>query len=100
VLIPGAPLVSILFLSQALNAVLLRLILPFIRRLAQDPAVMGDHALGLAGKLTTGMTLAVVARLGCGAGSPERRVNHEQPCGRPEPSGKPAIEHRFPWNAC
>jgi NRAMP (natural resistance-associated macrophage protein)-like metal ion transporter len=61
VLIPGAPLVSILFLSQALNAVLLLLILPFMRRLAQDPAVMGDHALGLAGKLTTGITLALIA---------------------------------------
>jgi Mn2+/Fe2+ NRAMP family transporter len=61
VLIPGAPLVSILFLSQALNAVLLLLILPFMRRLAQDPAVMGDHALGLAGKLTTGVTLSLVA---------------------------------------
>jgi NRAMP (natural resistance-associated macrophage protein)-like metal ion transporter len=61
VLIPGAPLVSILFLSQALNAVLLLLILPFMRRLAQNPAVMGDHALGLAGKLTTGITLALVA---------------------------------------
>jgi Mn2+/Fe2+ NRAMP family transporter len=61
VLIPGAPLVSILFLSQALNAVLLLLILPFMRRLAQDPAVMGDHALGLAGKLTTGVTLTLVA---------------------------------------
>jgi Mn2+/Fe2+ NRAMP family transporter len=46
VLIPGAPLVWILFLSQALNAVLLLLILPFMRHLAQDPAVMGDHALG------------------------------------------------------
>lgn len=61
VLIPGAPLVSILFLSQALNAVLLLLILPFMRRLAQDPAVMGDHALGPAGKLMTGITLALVA---------------------------------------
>jgi NRAMP (natural resistance-associated macrophage protein)-like metal ion transporter len=61
VLIPGAPLVSILFLSQALNAVLLLLILPFMRRLAQDSAVMGDHALGLAGKLTTGITLALIA---------------------------------------
>jgi NRAMP (natural resistance-associated macrophage protein)-like metal ion transporter len=61
VLIPGAPLVSILFLSQALNAVLLLLILPFMRRLAQEPAVMGDHALSLAGKLTTGVTLALVA---------------------------------------
>jgi NRAMP (natural resistance-associated macrophage protein)-like metal ion transporter len=61
VLIPGAPLVSILFLSQALNAVLLLLILPFMRRLAQDPEVMGEHALGLAGRLTTGITLALIA---------------------------------------
>jgi Mn2+/Fe2+ NRAMP family transporter len=41
VLIPGAPLVPILFLSQALNAVLLLVLLPFMRRLAGDPAVMG-----------------------------------------------------------
>ena len=61
VLLPGAPLIPILFLSQALNAVLLLLILPFMRRLAQDPAVMGEHALGLAGKLTTGLTLALIA---------------------------------------
>jgi Mn2+/Fe2+ NRAMP family transporter len=60
VLIPGAPLVKILFLSQALNAVLLLLILPFMRRLAQDPAVMGEHALGLGGKLTTGIALALI----------------------------------------
>src|SRR6185436_5052943 len=33
VLIPGAPLVPILFLSQALNAVLLLVLLPFMRRL-------------------------------------------------------------------
>jgi Mn2+/Fe2+ NRAMP family transporter len=61
VLIPATPLVSVLFLSQALNAVLLLLILPFMRRLAQDPAVMGDHALGLVGRLTTGITLACIA---------------------------------------
>ncbi|MDP9255520.1 MAG: hypothetical protein M3Q31_03050 [Actinomycetota bacterium] len=61
VLIPGAPLISILVLSQALNAVLLLVILPFMRRLARDPAVMGDHALGLAGKLTTAVTLALIA---------------------------------------
>ena len=33
VLIPGAPLIPILFLSQALNAVLLLVLLPFMRRL-------------------------------------------------------------------
>ena len=36
VLIPGAPLIPILFLSQALNAILLLVLLPFMRRLARD----------------------------------------------------------------
>jgi NRAMP (natural resistance-associated macrophage protein)-like metal ion transporter len=61
VLIPGVPLVSILFLTQALNAVLLLLILPFMRRLAKDPEVMGEHALGRAGRIATGITLALIA---------------------------------------
>ena len=60
VLIPAPPRLDPLP-SQALNAVLLLLILPFMRRLAMDPAVMGDHALGLAGRVTTGITLALVA---------------------------------------
>ena len=46
VLIPGAPLIPILFLSQALNAVLLLVLLPFMRSLGQDRELMGEHALG------------------------------------------------------
>jgi Mn2+/Fe2+ NRAMP family transporter len=61
VLIPGAPLLPILFLSQALNAVLLLLLLPFMRRLARDPAVMGAHTIGRASTLLTGLALALVA---------------------------------------
>jgi len=61
VLIPQAPLVPILFLSQALNAVLLLVVLPFMRRLASDPSVMGEHALGRTGRLLTGAALALVA---------------------------------------
>jgi Mn2+/Fe2+ NRAMP family transporter len=61
VLIPGAPLVPILFLSQALNAVLLLVLLPLMRRLARDPAVMGSHVMGGAGRLLTGVALALVA---------------------------------------
>jgi Mn2+/Fe2+ NRAMP family transporter len=61
VLIPGAPLIQILFLSQALNAVLLLAILPFMRRLAQDPAVMGEHRLGRVGQVATGLALALIA---------------------------------------
>ena len=61
VLIPGAPLLSILFLSQALNALLLLVLLPFMRRIGRDPEVMGEHALGPAGRATTGAALAFVA---------------------------------------
>lgn len=61
VLIPRAPLVPILFLSQALNAVLLLVLLPFMRRLARDPAVMGEYAPGRTGRLLTGATVALVA---------------------------------------
>ncbi len=61
VLIPGAPLIPILFLSQALNAVLLLVLLPFMRRLASDPAVMGAHASSRSGRILTGAALALVA---------------------------------------
>jgi Mn2+/Fe2+ NRAMP family transporter len=61
VLIPGAPLIPILFLSQALNAVLLLVLLPFMRSLANDPAIMGEHASGRSGRILTGAALALVA---------------------------------------
>jgi NRAMP (natural resistance-associated macrophage protein)-like metal ion transporter len=60
VLIPGAPLIKILFLSQALNAVLLLVLLPFMRSLGQDESLMGQHALGPAGRLATGIALALI----------------------------------------
>jgi NRAMP (natural resistance-associated macrophage protein)-like metal ion transporter len=61
VLIPGAPLVKILFLSQALNAVLLLAILPFLRGLARDPDVMGEHRLGRWDSIATAVVIALVA---------------------------------------
>jgi Mn2+/Fe2+ NRAMP family transporter len=61
VLIPGAPLIPILFLSQALNAILLLVLLPFMRRLARDEKVMGEHASGRGGRILTGAALALVA---------------------------------------
>jgi Mn2+/Fe2+ NRAMP family transporter len=63
VLLPGAPLIAILFLSQALNAVLLLAILPFLRALARDRAVMGEHRLGRADSIATAVVIALVA--GC-----------------------------------
>jgi NRAMP (natural resistance-associated macrophage protein)-like metal ion transporter len=61
VLAPGAPLIPILFLTQALNAVLLLAILPFLRSLASDREVMGQYALGPLGRWATGLALALVA---------------------------------------
>ena len=60
-LIPGAPLIDILFLTQALNAVLLLVLLPFIRSLAKDRELMGENALGRFDRVTTAVALAVVA---------------------------------------
>jgi Mn2+/Fe2+ NRAMP family transporter len=61
VLIPGAPLIQILFLTQALNAVLLLVLLPFVRSLAGDRELMGENALGRFDRATTAIALAVVA---------------------------------------
>jgi Mn2+/Fe2+ NRAMP family transporter len=60
VLIPGAPLIQILFLSQALNAVLLLVLLPFMRALGGDRELMGSHALGRWGRASTALALAVI----------------------------------------
>jgi NRAMP (natural resistance-associated macrophage protein)-like metal ion transporter len=61
VLIPGAPLIPILFLSQALNAVLLLAILPFLRALARDPEVMGEYRIGKGTSAATAIVIALVA---------------------------------------
>ncbi len=61
VLIPGAPLIPILFLSQALNAVLLLAILPFLRALARDAELMGSHRLGRFDSFVTAAVIALVA---------------------------------------
>jgi NRAMP (natural resistance-associated macrophage protein)-like metal ion transporter len=61
VLIPGAPLIELLFLTQALNAVLLLVILPFIRSLAKDTGLMGEHALSQRGRWVTGIAFALIA---------------------------------------
>jgi Mn2+/Fe2+ NRAMP family transporter len=61
VLLPGAPLVGILYLTQALNAVLLLPLLVFIRGLARDRELMGVHALGRAGRAATAVAIAALA---------------------------------------
>lgn len=56
VLLPGSPLISILFLTQALNAVLLLPLLGFIAFLIRDPELLGEHAAGAWG---TGIAVAL-----------------------------------------
>jgi Mn2+/Fe2+ NRAMP family transporter len=58
VLIPGMPLVPLLFLSQALNAVLLLPLLWLMRAVATDAQTMGEHALGPASRVLTLLALA------------------------------------------
>ena len=61
VLVPGAPLVPILFLSQALNAILLLPLLVFVYKLSRDPEVMGEHATGRLGAAAALVTIALLA---------------------------------------
>jgi Mn2+/Fe2+ NRAMP family transporter len=61
VMVPGVPIIPLLFLSQALNAVLLLVILPFIRHIAADETVMGRHRLGPASRAVTGLVMVGVA---------------------------------------
>lgn len=56
VLAPGAPLVPILFLTQAINAVLLLPLLGFMALLTRDRTLLGEHA---AGSAWTAVTLAL-----------------------------------------
>ena len=61
VLVPGAPLVRILFLTQVLNAVLLLPLLVALRALGRDPRVMGDRRNGPVGDALALGALALVA---------------------------------------
>jgi NRAMP (natural resistance-associated macrophage protein)-like metal ion transporter len=61
VLIPGAPLVSILFLTQAVNAVMLLPFLAMITHLARDAQLMGDLRIGGVSAWAAWATTALIA---------------------------------------
>jgi Mn2+/Fe2+ NRAMP family transporter len=61
VLIPGAPLIDILVGTQALNAVLLLVILPFLMRLGRDRELMGVHASGRVARTAALLAFGLVA---------------------------------------
>lgn len=59
-MIPGVPLISILFLTQALNAVLLLAVVPFLWLIAQSREVMGKHLLKGPERIGSGLVLALI----------------------------------------
>jgi NRAMP (natural resistance-associated macrophage protein)-like metal ion transporter len=60
VLVPGAPLIPILFLSQALNALLLLPLLVFIARIAAEGDLMGEYANGPVATVVVWGTIALI----------------------------------------
>jgi Mn2+/Fe2+ NRAMP family transporter len=61
ILVPGAPLVSILVLTQILNAVLLLPLLAFMYGISRNRALMGDH---VATRAAAGSYLVAIAFIG------------------------------------
>ena len=61
VLVPGAPLVTILVATQVLNAVLLLPLLAFMYGVARDRELMGDHVASRSAAVGYLLTLALVA---------------------------------------
>ena len=60
VLVPGTPLIDILYLTQALNAIVLVPLLWAIRTLARDRRLMGEHALGQTGDIAALVAFAAL----------------------------------------
>lgn len=63
VLIPGAPLITIMILSQAVNGVLLPFLLIFMIRIINDRRLMGKHVNGTATNVMAWSTVVVVVVL-------------------------------------
>jgi Mn2+/Fe2+ NRAMP family transporter len=61
VLLPGAPLVAILYLTQTLNAILLLPILVLLARMSRDEVLMGAHRSSRAGAAAQVVTIVLLA---------------------------------------
>ena len=61
VLVPGAPLIAILVLTQVLNAVLLLPLLVLMAGIARDETLMGDHRAGRVASSIYFATIGVIA---------------------------------------
>lgn len=60
VLVPGATLVPILFLTQAINAVMLLPLLAMIVHLARDQSLMGELRIGTTSASAAWTTIALI----------------------------------------
>lgn len=60
ILVPGAPLVTILVATQVLNAVLLVPLLVFMVRVGRDPELMGPHRISDRGLVVYSITIALI----------------------------------------
>ncbi len=60
VLVPGAPLVPILFLTQAVNAIMLLPLLVMIAHLTRDRALMGELRIGAVSACAAWATTALI----------------------------------------
>jgi ascorbate-specific PTS system EIIC-type component UlaA len=61
VLVPGAPLVRILYLTQALNAVLLLPILILLYGIVRDAEILGERASGRRGTVAYLVVIGLLA---------------------------------------
>lgn len=66
VLVPGAPLIPILFLTQVVNAVLLLPLMWFMVRIVRDREVMGEHA---SGRLHSALCFLTIGLVGLSVGA-------------------------------
>jgi Mn2+/Fe2+ NRAMP family transporter len=60
ILVPGAPLVTILVATQVLNAVLLVPLLVFMVRVGRDPELMGPHRISNPGLVVYSVTISLI----------------------------------------
>lgn len=63
IMIPGAPLIKIMFLSQTVNGVLLPAVLLIMLKLVNDRELMGDHVNSRRMNIITWVTIAVLILL-------------------------------------
>lgn len=63
VMLPGMPLITIMYLSQVLNGLVLPVILFFMLKLINDPRIMGDQVNGPVGNFLNWATVALVSGL-------------------------------------